>query len=288
MRLFAKSRAFPAFATALLSVVSLRAADTESVNLWTGENVRIGGIFMPKLSLMTAVGSSSAPDGALAAGHHDPDRDGITLQNAELALTAQFGPNFSAFAVYAAKVDLEDHWSDEFEEYYFTLDGLPAELRLKAGKFYAQFGFQNSLHPHDFTFADQYLANGRLLGEDAATIVGAELSLPLFSQLPRGWSDRLTVAFGAVPDGHEEHHHGHETEAGFESERSAFNDVLGTAEYRLKLAASDTVQYQFGVSGAWLREAEVAAEQAPRIGPENRMIDIGQQRVRPIAGDVRH
>lgn len=235
---------------AAVAIATDTAVAEESINLWTGEGATIGRILVPQLTLTTAFGGSTAPDGSLVVGHHDPDRDGITMQNAEIALTAQLASNLTATGFYAAKIDLDDHWGDEFEEYYLAYTAFDGAMRIKGGRFYTQFGFQNIMHPHDFTFVDQNIVNGRYLGEDEATTVGGEISVPLISRLPNGWSDRITISFGTVPDSHGSHFHSHNSEAAFDGELAAFNDLLGTAEYRVTYLASDTVQYRFGIAAA--------------------------------------
>lgn len=237
----------------LLSSVGF-AAEAE-VNLWTGEGVTVGRIFAPEVSFVTALGGSTAEDGELAVGHHDPDRDGITLQNVEFSLAANLGTNIALIGYYVGKVDLDDHWDDEFEEYYLRWRGLPLDAQLRAGRLYTKFGFQNPLHPHDFIFVDQYLVNGRLLGDDSATVHGAELSVPLLRSLPSAWTDRLTVSYGEVPSVDEHHTHGHteEEEALFDGESAAFARRLATVDYSVTFSPSKTSEHQFGVSAAWGR-----------------------------------
>jgi hypothetical protein len=224
--------------------------DCCELDLWTGQGVTIGRVLLPEVNLMTAFGGSTADEGALALGHHDPDRNGVTFQNIEFSLSANFGQNAFFFATYAAKVDLDDRWADELEEYYISAGSLPLDARVKVGRFYTRFGYQNQLHPHDFLFVDQYLMNGRLLGEDSMTVLGAELKIPLWRNLPKRWSDRLVVSFGSIPDAEEEGHE-EEAEAAFEGEGALFQDYLATADYTLSFAASATSEYQIGVAAAW-------------------------------------
>lgn len=235
---------------------SVEIHQSEAPDLWTGKGVGIGGVLFPSLNLTTAFGTSTADDPAdLAVGHHDPDREGWTIQNVEFSLEARLGEHVHAFVLYAAKVDLDDHWDDHFEEYYLTIEKLPGDLRLRAGRFYTVFGFQNNRHPHEFDWADQYLMNGRFMGDDALTVYGGEFSLPLPWSLPAGWSDRLTVSMGAVPDAEEhEHAHGHREgaeEPEFEPEGALLQDWLANIDYTARYDYSENHRFTAGVSVAF-------------------------------------
>jgi hypothetical protein len=168
--------------------------DSSRSNLWTGEGVGIGGVLFPSANFTTAFGASTADDPAsLAVGHHDPDRDGWTIQNVEFSIEARVGEHVRAFALYAAKIDLDDHWDDHFEEYYLAIEELPGNLRLRAGRFYTVFGFQNNRHPHEFDWADQYLMNGRFIGDDALTVYGGEVVASIAVVVARGMDRPIYV-----------------------------------------------------------------------------------------------
>src|SRR5215204_5063888 len=107
--------------SALLFLAPLGRAETPAedcceLDLWTGQGVSIGPI-IPEVIFMTTFGGSTAEEGELAVGHHDPDRNGFTIQAVELALSARLGANAFVFANYASKVDLQDEWADSFEEF---------------------------------------------------------------------------------------------------------------------------------------------------------------------------
>src|SRR5262245_17958187 len=90
---------------ALLSLSVATNAHTGSVdepNLRTGEGVGLGEVLSPSVNFATAFGASTADDPAsLAIGHHDPDREGWTIQNVEFSLEARMGKHVRAFALYA-------------------------------------------------------------------------------------------------------------------------------------------------------------------------------------------
>jgi hypothetical protein len=224
------------------------------LNPWTGEGFNLGGVLFPRVSYQAAAGSSTTDPASLATGHHDPDRHGITQQDIEFALSAKLGKHLRLSGIYAAKIDQDDHWHGEFEEYYAELVGLPFDSALKGGRFYTKFGYDNSDHPHAYTFVDKFLAPGRLIGEDSATIYGGQISLPVLGRvLPIGWSDRLSFSFGSVPEAEEhEHEHGEEhEEPTYEGERAAWTDNLATLDYTLSYSPRKAVSYQAGVSAAW-------------------------------------
>ena len=75
----------------------------------------------------------------------------------------------------------------EMEEGFVTTLGLPSNLALKVGKFYADLCKHNSLHTHRFPFIDPPLVNERLLGDEGLNEVGISLNwlapTPLYSEL---------------------------------------------------------------------------------------------------------
>ncbi|HET6407670.1 MAG TPA: hypothetical protein VFG14_07300 [Chthoniobacteraceae bacterium] len=219
----------------------------------TGEGVSLGGFLFPEINYQAAAGSSTADPARLAVGHHDPDRHGITQQNVEFTLGVHLGEHLELFGNYNAKIDREDHWVGESEEHYATLrDFLPLQATLKGGRFFTEFGYHNREHLHDYTFIDKYLANGRMIGEDSATVYGGELSLPVLKRvLPLKWSDRLTFSYGAVPDPLEEGEELNEVEALYEAERATWQDWLASVDFTMTHTISEAERCQFGVSGAW-------------------------------------
>ncbi len=226
------------------------AADYCKLDLWTGEGVSIGDWFFPEVNYQVAGGSSTTDPARLTAGHHDPNRRGITQQNLEISGTLRFSEHLSFFGTYAGTVDRNDHWFSEFEEYYAIID-LPGDIRIRGGKLAPRLGYQNELHPHGYTFVDQYLVSGRMFDGHSLTIYGGEISAPIFRNLPKSWDDRLTVSFGAVPEhDHASHEHFH-SESAFDVDGGLFADWAATANYRVGYNATDTFRYEFGFAGAW-------------------------------------
>jgi hypothetical protein len=219
-----------------------------NLNLWTGEGVSLGHLIFPEFNYQATAGSATTDPESLAVGHHDPDRHGITQQAIELALGVRLGRNVRLFGNYSVKIDQDDHWFDEFEEYYAVFSGLPGGASVRGGRFYPRFGMHNTEHHHSIFFVGEYLANGRLIGEDHLTLYGGEIALPVLRSLPAGWSDRLTVSFGTIPvDRPEEEEEEVET---FDAEGAHFQDWAAVADYTLSFDATRTTRYSAGISAA--------------------------------------
>lgn len=219
----------------------------------TGLDVSLGGVLFPHLHVDTAFGTSTTDQQNLQLGHHDPSKNGFTWQNIEFGLSGRFNEYFEAFGTYAAVVDSEGHWEGIYEEWFAKLQNLKAgalgEFELRGGRIYNRFGIQNTYHPHGFDWADQYMVNARVLGEDSLTIIGADVTW----KLPVSWTSQLDVAVGVAPDPHDHHHHGsREIEvARFEAEGAAFDDVMTVANWTNIYNYNDFHQYRAGISGAW-------------------------------------
>jgi hypothetical protein len=107
----------------------------------------------------------------LQTGSHDPNTNGFNLQQLELSIRSVVDPyfRFDSNIVFAlAGVELE-------EAYVTTLD-LPANLQVRAGKFFTRFGRINPTHPHSWDFADQPFALGRVFGGEGNQGLGLEVS----------------------------------------------------------------------------------------------------------------
>jgi hypothetical protein len=225
----------------------------DAADWYTGLDVSLGGVLFPHLHVDTAFGSSTSAQENLQAGHHDPSTNGFTWQNIELGLSGRFNEYFEAFGTYAANVDADGHWAGVYEEWFGKLQHLKAgplgEFEVRGGRIYNRFGIQNTYHPHGFDWADQYLVNARILGEDSLTILGADVTW----KLPVPWTSQLNVAVGVAPDAEEHHDHGDREMAGaeFEAEGAAFDDVMTVVNWTNIYNYNDFHQYRAGVSGAW-------------------------------------
>ncbi len=116
------------------------------------------------------------PSARLQLGDHDPINRGFSLRNAEVALDGAVDPYFKGFANIVLKLDRDNATSIELEETYLQSTSLPANLQLKAGQFFANFGRQNPQHPHQWAFVDSPLILNRTFGPDGLRNIGAQLS----------------------------------------------------------------------------------------------------------------
>lgn len=120
--------------------------------------------------------TASDPSQQLQLGDHDPLQRGFSLRNAEIALDGAVDPYFKGFASIVFKLDQNNETHLELEETYLQSTSLPVNLQLKAGQFFAAFGRQNPLHPHQWAFVDQPLILNRAFGPEGMRNLGAQLS----------------------------------------------------------------------------------------------------------------
>ncbi|MBX3475120.1 MAG: hypothetical protein KF754_12110 [Planctomycetes bacterium] len=164
-------------------------------------------------NLMTVVGTSTSTDDELRGlqiGGHDPRRRGFTLQQAELAFAGALQPYFAAEAYLVATEE-----TVELEEAFLRSLFLPW-FELKAGYFFTEFGRMNRVHPHGWTWADQPVALGRVLGAEGLRGVGGRAALHA------GWGSLLFSVQNADDESAtsflgEGHGHGHQDEHGGET-----------------------------------------------------------------------
>jgi hypothetical protein len=140
---------------------------------------------------LTDFGWSTEQDVAsLQLGDHDPHVRGFTIPNAELALDGTVDPYFKGFSNIVYKLDTNGETGVELEEAYFLTTSLPANLQLKGGQFFAEFGRQNAQHPHAWAFLDQPLVLNRMFGPDGLRSQGVRLSW----LAPTSWYAEAMVA----------------------------------------------------------------------------------------------
>ncbi|MBI3886483.1 MAG: hypothetical protein HY302_12250 [Opitutae bacterium] len=120
--------------------------------------------------------TAADPSAQVELGDHDPIKRGFVLRNAEIAVDGAIDPYFKGFANIVLKLDRNNGTDIELEESFLQSTALPANLQLKLGQFFANFGRQNPQHPHQWSFVDQPLILGRTFGPDGLRSVGAQLS----------------------------------------------------------------------------------------------------------------
>jgi hypothetical protein len=137
----------------------------------TGTYMNIGFV-----ALVDAGWSTARDVRALQPGDHDPRVRGFTVPNVELTFDGAVDPYFKGFANIVHKIDADGETGVELEEAYFLTTSLPANLQLKGGQFFTEFGRQNPQHPHSWTFVDQPLVLNRMFGPDGLRGQGVRLS----------------------------------------------------------------------------------------------------------------
>lgn len=162
------------------------------------------------LDTLTAMGGSTADEAALRnlqGGAHDPNRQGFTLEQAELSLTGNVDPYFRG----EAHILFTSH-GVELEEAFLLTDALPHDLQLEAGYFLTEFGRNNPRHPHDWEWLDQPVINSRLFGGEGMRGAGFRLGwlvpLPWFAEFHFGMQNADGAGMTSFLGGR--HDHGHD------------------------------------------------------------------------------
>lgn len=126
---------------------------------------------------LTDAGWSTERDiGSLQLGDHDPHVRGFSIPNTEITLDGAVDPYFKGFTSIVFKLDAEGETGVELEEAFLLTTSLPANLQLKLGQFFTEFGRQNAQHPHSWAFVDQPLVLNRMFGPDGLRSQGMRVS----------------------------------------------------------------------------------------------------------------
>ncbi|MDZ7752776.1 MAG: TonB-dependent receptor [Gammaproteobacteria bacterium] len=111
---------------------------------------------------------------------HGGAEKGFNFREAEVWLSATVDPYFDA----QATLTFDDGGGGEIEEAFLETRSLPGGLKVKAGKFFSDFGYMNRQHPHEWDFVDQNLAHQNLFGFNLAD-TGVQLTwlpeLPVYT-----------------------------------------------------------------------------------------------------------
>lgn len=213
-----------------------------------------GDAFQIGLSTSVTGGGSSVGNDDLAnlqRGDHDPNKNGFTVQSAELFVGGAVDPYFDAQANIGLKIDAEGETVIELEEAFARTRSLPFGLQVKAGQFYTALGRANPMHLHRWDFVDQPVILSRLLGPDGLRSQGVQLSwltpLPWFSELTLGTQNSKGET--AVSFLGEE---GEEVGGFMLADRSVRNaaDLLYTARWLNGFDLSETASVNLGFSAA--------------------------------------
>lgn len=150
-----------ALGLAALSVAA-QAAPQNSGNAFNpGIGLVLNGVWA---SYPTAAGQRQIPGFLLGdgTGVGAPSQQGFSLGESELDLSSNFDNLFTGFAAISFH---EDHGDDsvEVELAYLQTIAMPAGFQVTAGKFFSDFGYQNSRHAHVWDFVDQPLVYEAML-----------------------------------------------------------------------------------------------------------------------------
>jgi len=152
-------------------------ADTTAAAASTQGPRAAGGYMNIGFVALTDAGWSTEPDvGSIQVGDHDPHVNGFSIPNVELTLDGAVDPYFKGFSNIVYKLDKDGQTGVELEEAYVLTTSLPANLQLKVGQFFVEFGRQNPQHPHAWSFVDQPLVMNRMFGPDGLRSQGLRLS----------------------------------------------------------------------------------------------------------------
>lgn len=190
---------------------------------------------IPDISAVGTFVASYFSDGpTLRLPAHEPSHRGPALQEIELALRSNVDPHFQADIFLALSLG-----GIEVEEAYVTTLGLPWNLQLRAGSFYAPFGRFNGQHFLEVTpFVDMPLPNRRFFGGEQLRGIGAEASL----LLPLPFYLELRAAAITA---------GNELSFGVPaSDIEDLGDMLGVARVLSSFDLAERLTLNFGVSAA--------------------------------------
>jgi len=131
--------------------------------------------------------------------------EGLSLDETELAMSANVDDKFYGFLT-AALEQTDGDTSIDLEEAYFETLALPKGLKIKAGQFLSEIGYLNPIHAHAWDFNDAPLAYVAMLntaykdpGVQLSWVVPSTLFIQLGGEVLRG--DSFPAANGAVSDG---------------------------------------------------------------------------------------
>lgn len=190
----------------------------------------------PEISLTLNVAASYFSNEPMQVGHHDPNRNGFTFQQLEMAFHANVDPYFK----FRGYLVVGEHGL-ELEEAFAQTTSLPGRLQLRAGKFLNRFGRINSRHPHAWHFLDMPLVMGRFLGDEGLSGTGIEASW----LAPTPWY--LELVMSAV--------HGAEARSfrGEDSSIDSVRDFVYVGAIKNHFAFGPSWSLALGVSGAFGR-----------------------------------
>jgi hypothetical protein len=163
---------FPSFSAPLLSAFVLLPLIPEGVRAQANVN--------PDISVIPRFLMTSSDGQKLADGKREFSRPDFQFQELELAISSYLNPFSRADIVLTLPGPDIDAGKLGVEEMYATVfRGLPFDLNLRVGKYRAEFGKLNQMHPHAWPFISTPLVQQRFLGEEALNDLGISASILL-------------------------------------------------------------------------------------------------------------
>ena len=155
----------------VLAVLLLFVA-TDAARAQTSSNPEISVI--PRFLIFTDDGAK------LDQGKREFSRPEFQFQEIEAVFAGYLNPYARADVIMALSGPDIGAASLGLEEAYLTvLRGLPLDLNLRAGKYRAEFGKLNMMHPHAWPFITQPIVQQRFFGEEALNDLGISASVIL-------------------------------------------------------------------------------------------------------------
>jgi hypothetical protein len=115
-------------------------------------------------------------DGVNLPAKREFSRPDFSMEEFELALQAYLNP-YARADIFLTKPGLGEEPVEVEEAYATFLRGLPLDLNVRMGKYLAEFGKLNSLHPHAWPFLTQPLSQARFLGNEGINDLGVSASI---------------------------------------------------------------------------------------------------------------
>ncbi|WP_030072567.1 hypothetical protein [Halomonas alkaliantarctica] len=169
-------------------------------------------------------------------GHDHALEDGFNLGHSEVVV--QGGNDYlNGTAVISLSED-----DISLEEAYLTSQQLPANLKLKAGKFLSDVGYINSRHPHAWDFVERPLVNQYILGEHGLLDTGVQLS----------WAPTASVLVGTELFQGEGEGFSQFSEGGYEARKSGPRVSTLFAKFQPDIGLRQTLD--LGVSAGYNRQ----------------------------------
>ncbi|HEX9007260.1 MAG TPA: hypothetical protein VF889_08190 [Bacteroidota bacterium] len=134
----------------------------------------------PDISIIPRFLIESNDGEKLPQGIREFSRPDFQFQELELAIQAYLNPFARGDVILTVPgPDVENARLGIEEAYASVLRGLPLDLNMRIGKYRAEFGKLNMVHPHAWSFITQPLEQARFLGEDGLNDLGISASLLL-------------------------------------------------------------------------------------------------------------